>query len=148
MHFYMHACLIKGYQMRLLSFYCWLSWSLKLWTQKWKCLWLRQIFNSTCGKISLHSNFHEDTAKSYQPFTSGLCCIKEDWKGAPACPSVLPNSTSVTKLGSRLRRTHIQVCTSQTTLPRFLQIPLTLETFLFCRSSKVREKSNSVNHSL
>lgn len=96
---------------------------------------LSQAFKSTCGKISLHSNFYEYTAKLHQPFISGFYCIKEAWKGAPACPSVLPNNILVTKLRSRLRRKHIQVYTSQTTLPHFLQIPLTLKTFLFCRCS-------------
>lgn len=67
---------------------------------------LSQAFKSTNGKISLYSNFHKDTAKLYQPFTSGLYCIKEAWKGTVSCPSVLPNSILVTKLGSRLWRKH------------------------------------------
>jgi len=58
---------------------------------------LSQAFKSTCGRVGLHSSFHEDTAKSYQPFTSRLYCIKETWKGAPACPSVHPNSNKVSK---------------------------------------------------
>lgn len=91
---------------------------------------LSQAFYSTCGNISFYSNFHEATAKLHQPFTFGLCCTKEAWKGADACPSVLPNNTLVTKLGSRLRRKHTQVCTSQTTLPGFLWTPLTLKKFL------------------
>lgn len=80
---------------------------------------LSQAFKITCGKTSLYSSFREDTAKLYQPFTSGLYCVKEAWKVAVACPSVLPNSISVTRLGSRFRRKYTEACTSQTTLLGF-----------------------------
>lgn len=40
---------------------------------------LSQAFKSICGRFSFNSNFHEDTAKLYQP-----CCIKEIWKTVAA----------------------------------------------------------------
>lgn len=77
--------------------------------------------------------------------------MKEAWKGAAACPSVLPNSMLASKLASRFRREHTQLGTSQTTLPfipTLLWVPLMLSFSSAGLSSKARKKSKPVNYSL
>lgn len=98
---------------------------------------LSQAFKSTCGRIGLHSNFHEDTANLCQAFTSRLYCIKESLESGSCLSLHTPKGYASNKVSKEIqKKTH--TATSKTTLPfipALLWIPLSFTKFLLCRSS-------------